>query len=234
MIYTVTFNPSLDYVMFLPTLNVGGVSRAEREVIFPGGKGINVAVVLERLGHACTALGFKAGYTGETILSMLRGHLPRVDFISLSQGQNRINVKIKSTQESDVNGRGPEVPAPYIENLLHKLNQLQPNDVLVLSGAVSAGVSSDVYARIVAQLQPRGVLCVVDAVGPLLKAALPFRPFLIKPNAAELAHLFGVTISNEEELLQYARKAQEQGAQSRMGEHGRQSVERVARQEHRR
>lgn len=214
MIYTVTFNPSLDYVMFVQDLHVGGISRATRETILPGGKGINVAVVLERLGFPTTALGFAAGYTGQAMLSMLKGHISRVDFIGLSQGQNRINVKIKSTHESDINGRGPEIPPAQLQELLLKLDQLQTGDVLVLSGAVSAGVERTIYGEILQRLQGRGVLCVVDAVGPLLGQALAFQPFLIKPNEAELADLFGVAICTEQDLLTYARKAQQAGAQN--------------------
>ena len=213
MIYTVTFNPSLDYVMHVPTLNVGGVSRAVRESIFPGGKGINVAVVLEQLGFATTALGFYAGYTGKAMLSMLAGHISHTDFIELPAGQSRINVKVKSTQESDINGHGPQVSAEQVQKLLAKLDPLQAGDVLVLSGAVSAGVSADIYGDILRRVDGRGVLCVVDAVGPLLQNALPFKPFLIKPNEAELAHLFGVEIKTEEDLILYAHRAQQLGAQ---------------------
>ena len=214
MIYTVTFNPSLDYVMFVPQLNVGGISRAARESIYPGGKGINVAVVLERLGIACTALGFAAGHTGKAMRSLLQGHISQVDFIELTEGQNRINVKVKSVSESDINGRGPQVPAGKLQELMTKLNTLQAGDVLVLSGAVSPGVSKDIYGRILQQLQKRGILCVVDAVGDLLKEALPFHPFLVKPNTAELADLFGVQIQTEEDILLYAQKARLAGAQN--------------------
>lgn len=232
MIYTVTFNPSLDYVMFVPTLSVGGVSRATRESIFPGGKGINVAVVLERLGHPCTALGFCAGYTGQALLCMLQGHISHTDFIELPAGQNRINVKIKSTQESDVNGRGPQVNAAQLQALLNKLDILQKGDVLVLSGAVCAGVEKDIYARILEKLQGRGVLCVVDAVGELLQKALPFKPFLIKPNAAELADLFHVQINTERDLIHYAQQAQRAGAQNVLVSRGAQGALLLTADEH--
>ncbi len=214
MIYTITFNPSLDYVMFVPQLHVGGVSRAVRESIFPGGKGINVAVVLERLGLPCTALGFCAGYTGKAMLGMLDGEISRLDFISLPEGQSRINVKIKSEQESDVNGRGPAVSSAYFSELLNKLSALGKDDVLVLAGAVCAGLSSDAYAMILRSLKERGVLCVVDATGDLLKNALSLRPFLIKPNAEELADLFGADIQTQEEIEKYAREAQKLGARN--------------------
>lgn len=214
MIYTVTFNPSLDYVMFVPALHPGGVSRARRESIFPGGKGINVAVVSERLGLACTALGFCAGYTGQVLQTMLQGHISHLNFITLPNGQSRINVKIKSTQESDINGHGPEVSPVHLQMLLSKLHQLCPDDILVLSGAVCTGIEKDIYARILQQVQPRGVRCVVDAVGPLLKNALVHHPFLIKPNEAELANLFEADIHTQDDVLLYAHLAQQAGARN--------------------
>ncbi len=214
MIYTVTFNPSLDYVMFVPSLQVGDVSRAERESIFPGGKGINVAVVLEQLGFRATALGFSAGYTGQAMLSMLQGHISCVDFIELSQGQSRINVKIKSKEESDVNGRGPKVLAEDLEKLHQRLSLLSQGDVLVLAGAVAAGLSTDTYKNILARLENRGILCVVDATGDLLKKSLAHKPFLIKPNAQELADLFGVSLTKKEDIVCYAKKAQALGARN--------------------
>lgn len=214
MIYTVTLNPSLDYIMFVPSLQLGGVSRAVKENILPGGKGINVAVVLERLGFPCTALGFCAGHTGQALLSLLQGHISHTDFIGLPNGQNRINVKIKSTQESDINGRGPHIEPAYLQHLLQKLNALKSGDVLVLSGAVPADVAPSIYAQILQQVQPLGVLCVVDAVGPLLHHTLSYHPFLIKPNEEELANLFDAKIQTEEDVLQYAKKAQQLGAQN--------------------
>jgi len=214
MIYTVTFNPSLDYVMFVPQLQLGGISRATHENIYPGGKGINVAIVLERLGRPCTALGFIAGHTGKAICSLLQGQLSCVDFVELTNGENRINVKIKSTVESDVNGCGPQVPVEKLQELLTKLDHLKTGDILILSGAVSPGVTKDVYGQILQRLQNRGVLCVVDAVGELLKNALAYKPFLIKPNVAELADLFHTAIQTEEEIIAYARQAQAAGAQN--------------------
>ena len=214
MIYTVTFNPSLDYVMFMPSLLVGGVSRAERESIFPGGKGINVAVVLEQLGFTCTALGFEAGYTGQAMLSMIQGHISHVDFIHLPQGQSRINVKIKSKEESDVNGRGPKVSVEDLEKLHQRLASLTEGDVLVLAGAVSAGLPSDTYEHILSRLKDKGVLCIVDATGELLKKSLVHKPFFIKPNAQELADLFGVSLQTKEDIVKYAKKAQELGARN--------------------
>jgi len=214
MIYTVTFNPSLDYVMFVPSLQVGGVSRARRESIYPGGKGINVAVVLERLGFTCTATGFCAGYTGQAMLAMLQGHISHTDFISLPQGQSRINVKIKSKEESDVNGHGPEVSAQYLEELNRRLDLLVKGDVLVLAGAVAAGLPTDTYQQILARLANRDILCVVDATGELLKKSLVHKPFLIKPNAQELADLFGVVLNSQEDIVTYAKKAQQLGARN--------------------
>ena len=171
-------------------------------------------MVLERLGFPCTALGFCAGHTGQAFLSLLKGHISHLDFISLPTGQNRINVKIKSTQESDINGCGPRIEPIYLQQLLQKLTALRPGDVLVLSGAVSVGVDPVIYAHILQQVQPRGVLCVVDAVGPLLRNSLACKPFLIKPNEQELAHLFNASIVTEEDVLKYARQAQQLGAQN--------------------
>lgn len=214
MIYTVTFNPSLDYVMFVPSLHVGAVSRAQKESLYPGGKGINVALVLERLGFACTALGFAAGDTGQAMLSMLKGHVSCADFIVLPKGQSRINVKIKSKEESDINGCGPKVSASDLEKLYQRISLLGPSDVLVLAGAVSAGLAADTYQNILALLEKRGVLCVVDATGDLLKNSLTYKPFLIKPNAAELADLFGVSFSGHADIVAYAQKAQQLGAEN--------------------
>lgn len=214
MIYTITFNPSLDYVMFVPKLHVGGVSRAVRESIFPGGKGINVAIVLERLGLPCTALGFCAGYTGKAMLGMLDGEISHMDFIVLPEGQSRINVKIKSERESDVNGRGPLVPGACFGELLNKLSVLGKDDVLVLAGAVSAGLTEDAYGTILDAANARGALCVVDATGKLLKNSLSRRPFLIKPNAEELSDLFGADIQTEQDVEKYAREAQKLGVRN--------------------
>lgn len=214
MIYTVTFNPSLDYVMFVPCLQVGEVSRAARESLYPGGKGINVAVVMEQLGFRCTTLGFAAGYTGQAMLSMIQGHISCVDFIELAQGQSRINVKIKSKEESDVNGCGPKVSAQDLERLYQRLERLEQGDVLVLAGAVSAGLSADTYEQMLARLEKKGVLCVVDATGELLKKSLKHKPFLIKPNVQELADLFGVSLSAQKDLVTYAQKAQALGARN--------------------
>ncbi len=214
MIYTVTFNPSLDYVMFIPSLNIGAITRASRENIFPGGKGINVAVVLERLGIPCTALGFCAGYTGKMLQDMLKGYVSHTDFINLPEGQSRINVKLKSEQESDINGRGPLIPTSNIEELLNKLDKLKEGDILVLSGNVPTGIDFDIYARILQNLQNRGVQSIVDTEGQYLYKTLPYKPFLVKPNTAELAALFKVQIDSEEKLIHYAKQLQKEGAQN--------------------
>lgn len=214
MIYTVTFNPSLDYVMFIPSLNIGGITRASRESIFPGGKGINVAVVLERLGFPCTALGFCAGYTGKMLQDMLNGYISHTDFINLPEGQSRINVKLKFKEESDINGRGPIIPTANIEELLKKLDELKEGDILVLSGNVPAGIDSGIYARILQNLQNCGVQFVVDTEGQYLYKTLPYKPFLVKPNTAELAALFQVQIDSEAKLIHYAKQLQKEGAQN--------------------
>ena len=224
MIYTVTLNPSLDYIMFVPSFNIGAVSRAQREIIFPGGKGINVAIVLERLGFQCTAMGFCAGYTGQMLMSMLKGYISNTDFIALPEGESRINVKLKTTQESDINGRGPAISPLNVTQLLTKLSQLQKGDILILSGSIPAGIDSDIYANILQQVQKRGVQYIIDAEGPLLRKTLVYKPFLVKPNTAELSDLFHVKIDSDEKLVLCAQQLKQAGAQNVLVSRGEQGA----------
>ena len=212
MIYTVTFNPSLDYVVQLPAFKDGGVNRVSSERIFAGGKGNNAAVILSRLGVPCRALGFKAGFTGEAMEQMLRGHGCDTDFISLKEGMTRINVKVKAEGEFEINGQGPSVSEEDIQRLYEKTDVLESGDILVLSGSIPASLPDDMYERIMKRLFGKGVRICVDAVGDLLLKTLQYRPFLVKPNRQELGELFGLVLESEEQMIRYAQRLQEMGA----------------------
>lgn len=214
MIYTVTFNPALDYVVRLPELAPGGVNRTDSEDIQLGGKGINVSCVLGQLGFESVALGFVAGFTGEAVEAGLARRGVKSDFIRLPEGLTRINVKIKAGAETEINGRGPAIPAEALEELFHKLDALTAGDVLVLAGSIPASLPSDVYQRILGRLAPKGVLCAVDATGELLVKVLPYKPFLIKPNNHELGEIFGRALHTEAEIVECARLLQGKGARN--------------------
>ena len=214
MIYTVTFNPALDYVVRLPAFEPGEVNRTGSEDIQPGGKGINVSCVLGQLGVQSVALGFVAGFTGAALEEGLARRGVRTDFIRLPEGLTRINVKIKASGETEINGRGPAIPAGALEELFRKLERLAAGDVLVLAGSIPASLPSDIYQRILARLAPKGVLCAVDATGELLVKVLPYRPFLIKPNGHELGEIFGRTLSTDGEIAECARLLQQKGARN--------------------
>ena len=214
MIYTVTFNPALDYVVRLPAFEPGAVNRTESEDIQLGGKGINVSCVLGQLGVQSVALGFVAGFTGAALEEGLARRGVRTDFIRLPEGLTRINVKIKAFVETEINGRGPAIPAGALEELFRKLERLAAGDVLVLAGSIPASLPSDIYQRILARLAPKGVLCAVDATGELLVKVLPYRPFLIKPNGHELGEIFGRTLSSDGEIAECARLLQQKGARN--------------------
>ena len=214
MIYTVTFNPALDYVVRLPAFEPGEVNRTGSEDIQPGGKGINVSCVLGQLGVQSVALGFVAGFTGAALEEGLARRGVRTDFIRLPEGLTRINVKIKAFVETEINGRGPAIPAGALEELFRKLERLAAGDVLVLAGSIPASLPSDIYQRILARLAPKGVLCAVDATGELLVKVLPYRPFLIKPNNHELGEIFGRTLSSDGEIAECARLLQQKGARN--------------------
>ena len=214
MIYTVTFNPALDYVVRLPAFEPGAVNRTESEDIQLGGKGINVSCVLGQLGFKSVALGFVAGFTGEAVEAGLARRGVNADFIRLPEGLTRINVKIKASVETEINGRGPAIPPEALEELFQKLEHLGAGDVLVLAGSIPASLPSDIYQRILERLAPKGVLCAVDATGALLVKVLPYKPFLIKPNNHELGEIFGRTLSTDEEIVECARLLQQKGARN--------------------
>ncbi|MCI9415379.1 MAG: 1-phosphofructokinase [Clostridiales bacterium] len=213
MIYTVTFNPTLDYTVWVRHLQMGAVNRTEEERVYPGGKGINVSIVLKNLGLDSMALGFAAGFTGRELLRRLKEFGCQEDFIPL-EGVSRINVKIKGETETDINGQGPAIPPEALRHLMGKLEVLGKDDVLVLAGSIPDTLPEDVYERILAGLQGRGVRVVVDATRDLLKNVLPYHPFLIKPNHHELGELFGRELHTAEEITVCAKKLQEQGARN--------------------
>lgn len=214
MVYTVTFNPALDYVVRMKEFRAGDINRTQQEEIQFGGKGINVSTVLSHLGVENIALGFLAGFTGQALEEGLRKSGIRTDFIRLPEGLTRINVKIKAGQETEINGQGPAIPAAALEELLGKLDRLESGDVLDLSGSIPASLPNDVYQKILARLDGRGILTVVDATRDLLCAVLPYRPFLIKPNNHELGEIFGRVLTTDKEIVECARQLQERGARN--------------------
>lgn len=214
MIYTVTFNPSLDYIVDVSEFNTGVVNRTTGEKIFPGGKGINVSMVLKNLGSQSTALGFTAGFTGNEIERLLEEKGVDTDFISVSDGVSRINVKLRSDEETEINGQGPRISEDNINELYSKLDKLDENDVLVLAGSIPDVMPSSMYMDIMKYLSGKNIKIVVDATKNLLTNVLPYGPFLIKPNNHELGEIFGVEIKDKDDVIKYAKKLQEQGARN--------------------
>ena len=214
MIYTVTFNPAIDYVVWLDRLEPGSINRARQELIQFGGKGINVSVVLGNLGVDNRALGFLAGFTGQAVEQGLAQMGVQTDFIHLEAGVTRINVKIKGGEETELNGRGPDIDPAALGQLFEKLNGLAGPDILVLAGSIPASLPSDVYEQIMARLDGTGVRVVVDAEGELLSNVLRYRPFLIKPNNLELGGIFGRELHTLEEIRECAAALQERGARN--------------------
>ena len=215
MIYTVTMNPAIDYVVRLAgALCPGRINRSVGEDFQYGGKGINVSNVLRRLGQDTVALGFVAGQTGTWLEQGLKDMGLNTCFVHLEQGMTRINVKVKAGGETEINGLGPVIDGAALERLYQQLNRLEAGDVLVLSGSVPGSLDAGAYARILERLQGRNVLSVVDAAGDLLLQTLPKRPFLIKPNGQELADLFRKPMNEEEDLVEAARELQKRGARN--------------------
>ena len=214
MIYTVTFNPSLDYIVSVDNFTCGIVNRTTDEIIFPGGKGINVSMVLKNLGFENTALGFLAGFTGNRIQDLLEEKGVRADFISVEKGISRINVKLRSNEETEINGQGPAIAEADIKKLYEKLDTLSDGDILVLAGSIPDVMPGSMYMDIMRHLQNKDLKIVVDATKDLLVNVLQYHPFLIKPNNHELGEIFGVEVTDKDDVIKYAKKLQEQGARN--------------------
>lgn len=214
MIYTVTLNPSLDYVVDVDDFVLGRTNRAVSERLYVGGKGINVSFVLKNLGFESTALGFSAGFTGEEIKKQIQERGITENFITVLNGQSRINIKLRGQQETEINGMGPDIEKEHIQQLLKKLSVLSPGDYLVLAGSVPMKINNTIYYDILKTLDKKGIKAVVDTTGDLLLNVLRYHPFLIKPNIHELSELFSTEIKTKEEVVQYGLKLQNMGAQN--------------------
>lgn len=214
MIYTVTFNPAIDYVVAINKIEAGCVNRLSSEQIYFGGKGINISLVLKELGITSKALGFVAGFTGEAIENGLKEAGIITDFVHLEKGNSRINVKIRSDAETELNAAGPEISDKALSELFRKLNILENGDTIVLAGSVPKSLPEDVYEQILRQLSDRDIRTVVDASKELLINSLKYKPFLIKPNLQELGEIFGETPVSEDEITAYAEKLRQMGAQN--------------------
>ena len=214
MIYTVTFNPSLDYIVDVENFRLGMTNRTCSEQMMAGGKGINVSIVLQNLGIENTALGFIAGFTGEEIRRQVSQIGICAQFISIPEGISRINLKLRSIDGTEINGMGPTIGQAQLDALYEKLDTLTDQDTLVLAGSIPASMPSSIYSDIMERLQEKGVTFVVDATKQLLLNVLRYKPFLIKPNNHELGELFGVTLSTREAVVPYARRLQERGARN--------------------
>lgn len=214
MIYTVTFNPAIDYVMSVGDIDEGKTNRSEKEEFFFGGKGINVSFVLNSLGVDNVALGFIGGFTGNALKEMVEKSGVKTDFIFLKEGNTRINVKLSGKKETEINGKGPEIPNEALTELKSKLDTLKKGDTLVLAGSIPSSLPADVYEKILSRLEGRGIRFIVDAAGKLLTDVLKYKPFLIKPNLQELEEIFRVKLDSEEKIIDYAERLRKQGAEN--------------------
>ena len=214
MIYTITFNPALDYIVKMDKFDLGQVNRTTREDVYAGGKGINVSIVLNNLSIENKALGFIAGFTGDEIERRVREFGCNTDFVKLKEGMSRINVKMKADVESEINGGGPNISKEALDELYLKLDALKSGDILVLAGSIPKSLPVDIYEKIMNDFGDRGVKFIVDTTGESLLKVLKYKPFLIKPNHHELAELFNIKINSQEEIIEYGRKLQEMGAEN--------------------
>ncbi len=214
MIYTITFNPALDYIMVVPSCRNGEVNRTESEKIMAGGKGINVSIVLNNMGVENTALGFISGFTGGAIENILADMNCKTDFIKLDNGFSRINVKIKSDTETEINGQGPDISDGAVKKLYEKLDSLNDGDTLVLAGSIPSSLSDSIYCEIMDYLKDKKLNIVVDATKDLLVNVLKYKPFLVKPNNHEIGEIFGVELKTRSEVIPYAKKMQKMGAKN--------------------
>lgn len=214
MIYTVTFNPAIDYAIGVENLQLGMTNRASYEQLLPGGKGLNVSTILNNLGIENTALGFIAGFTGKEIKRSFEAQGGKSDFIELQNGLSRINVKIKSDKETEINAVGPVIDETAVAELLKKLNTLKNGDTLILAGSIPSSLPDSLYSDIMKMLADRDIMIAVDATKDLLINVLEHKPFLIKPNNHELGEIFGVTLKTRDDVVPYAKKLQEKGAKN--------------------
>lgn len=212
MIYTITFNPSLDYIMKVKSFEEGETNRSYQEIIYPGGKGFNVSTILQRLGIENTALGFIAGFTGIEIKEQLNKRGFNLDLCMLDKGISRINVKMKGQKETEINGNGPNIDKEKLDELLSKLDSLVKDDILILAGSIPSSLPDNIYERIIKKSILKEIKVIVDATDKLLSNVLPYHPFLIKPNHRELEELFKTKINSQEEIIHYAKKLKQQGA----------------------
>lgn len=215
MIYTITFNPALDYVISVDSFQKGVVNRVTEEHIFCGGKGINVSAILKELGYESKALGFVAGFTGDEIVRRAQSEYGiNANFIKVKEGMSRINVKLRSDEETEINGIGPKITDEDLDKLFAQLDAMEKSDVLVLSGSIPKSISPTIYETILNRLQDKKIFSVVDATGDLLVNVLKYKPFLIKPNNHEIEEIFNVKLEGEDDLVKYANKLQEMGARN--------------------
>ena len=213
MIYTVTFSPAVDYVVEVPQLKLGEINRTKKERVSPGGKGINVSTVLANLGQHSVATGFIAGFTGQYIKDELYRRNIKANFIDVD-GLTRINVKIKGHEETAVNGQGPHIGHREIEKLIRRLEQLNSEDLLVISGSIPASLPNNIYELILDRIEDNGVTIIIDTTKDILLNTLRYKPFLVKPNKEELEEIFNVKINSDEELIENAKKLLQKGAQN--------------------
>ena len=212
MIYTVTFNPSIDYIVTVDPLELGKTNRTSQELMLPGGKGINVSQVLQNLGFENTALGFLAGFVGDELQRLVTEYGINADFVRTEEGISRINVKIKNIDGTEINGMGPEISKEKLEELKNQIRSLKSGDALVFAGSIPQSIPDSIYSDLMAELEGRDILTIVDATKDLLLNVLPYHPFMVKPNNHELGEIFGVELKTREEVVPYAKKLQEKGA----------------------
>lgn len=214
MIYTLTLNPAIDYVLSAENFEIGKINRSKSENIYFGGKGINVSLILSELGVKSVATGFVAGFTGDALAKGISSDNIKSDFVKLENGMTRINVKIRHGEETDINAQGPIVDDSGINELFRKLDNMKEGDLLIISGSVPSNLPQDIYEKIMQRLKLKGIGFIVDAAGELLKSTLKYNPFLIKPNADELGEIFSVEIKNTADAFEYAKKLRKMGAQN--------------------
>ena len=214
MVFTVTFNPAIDYIVYMDGLKVGKTNRTVSEEYYFGGKGINVSIILKNLGIDTTALGFISGFTGKALEEGLEKQGLKTDFIKLDNGITRINVKIKGNEETEINGQGPNIDSHAVDKLFGKLDELMPDDILVVSGSVPSSMPADIYEQIMKKTSEKKIMTVVDATGELLLNVLEYRPFLIKPNNDELSEMIGEELETTDDIIRGAKELRKKGARN--------------------